>query len=242
MNRPSAASRRCILGVFAHPDDETSSSAGTFARYAREGSDIYVVAATRGELGTLGTGGLVIEREDLPAVREAELKAVLEMLGAHPPFFLGYRDQELASADFQELCGRVLSIMEEVRPDAVITFGPSGISRHEDHVAIHRAAVEAFKRYSEAGDGAARLFYVAIPEEAVERFELDVDPVETSPTVIVDIAEHKALKLQALRSYTSQEDAQELADMFEETAFDTEAFHQALPRVPDGQVSGGFWE
>ena len=29
--------RRCILGVFAHPDDETSGCAGTFAKYARQG-------------------------------------------------------------------------------------------------------------------------------------------------------------------------------------------------------------
>ena len=242
MDAAAAASRRCILGVFAHPDDETSSSAGTFARYSREGVDVYVASATRGELGTLGTGGLVIERADLPAVREAELTAVLEMLGAHPPFFLGYRDQELGSADFQEVCGRVLSIMEEVSPDVVITFGPSGISRHEDHLAIHRAAAEAFKRYSETGAGTPRLFYVAIPEEAVERFELDVDPMETSPTVVVDIAEHKALKLKALRSYRSQEDAQELAEIFDDSAFDIEGYHQAFPPVPDGHVSGGFWE
>ena len=26
--------RRCILGVFAHPDDETSCAGGTFSRYA----------------------------------------------------------------------------------------------------------------------------------------------------------------------------------------------------------------
>jgi LmbE family N-acetylglucosaminyl deacetylase len=42
-------SRRCLLGVFAHPDDETSCAAGTFARYAREGVAVYVVTATRGE-------------------------------------------------------------------------------------------------------------------------------------------------------------------------------------------------
>lgn len=41
--------RRCILGVFAHPDDETSCAGGTFSRYAREGVAVYVVTATRGE-------------------------------------------------------------------------------------------------------------------------------------------------------------------------------------------------
>ena len=234
--------RRCILGVFAHPDDETSSSAGTFVRYAREGVDIYVATATRGERGTLGTGGVVIDRRELPAVREAELRTVLEMVGGHPPVFLDYRDQELSAADFEEVVGRVLSVMEEVRPDRVITFGPSGISNHDDHVMIHRAALEAFKRYAASNDTEPRLFYVALPEEVAKRFELELHPLEASPTVIVDIREHKALKIEALRSYRSQEDAQVLADMGESSDFDVEAYHQVLPPAADGQVSDGFWE
>src|SRR5262249_13884823 len=73
------SARRCILAVFAHPDDETSTAAGTFIKYAREGVEIHVVTATRGECGELGTGDLKIERRDLPAVREAELRAVLAL-------------------------------------------------------------------------------------------------------------------------------------------------------------------
>ena len=85
MHQPT---RRCILAVFAHPDDETSAAAGTFIQYAREGVDIHVVTATRGEHGALGTGDLKIARRDLPAVREAELRAVLALYGAHPPILL----------------------------------------------------------------------------------------------------------------------------------------------------------
>ncbi len=97
------STRRCILAVFAHPDDETSAAAGTLTKYAREGVDIHVVTATRGERGDLGTGDLRIERRDLPAVREAELRAVLALYGAHPPILLDYRDQELITADFETL-------------------------------------------------------------------------------------------------------------------------------------------
>ena len=76
--------RRCILGVFAHPDDETSCAGGTFSRYARAGVDVYVATATRGEQGMLGTHGQEVTREDLPRVREAELRTVLHMYGAKP--------------------------------------------------------------------------------------------------------------------------------------------------------------
>ena len=45
---------RCrLLGVFAHPDDETFCAGGTFARYAEQGAEIMVVSATRGQAGQI---------------------------------------------------------------------------------------------------------------------------------------------------------------------------------------------
>ena len=234
--------KRVILGVFAHPDDETSGCGGTFARYAREGVEVFNVTATRGELGTLGTGGLRIEREELPRVRERELRGALERYGANPPIILGYRDQEVKDADPKELTGKVYGVMAEVAPDVVITFGPLGISRHDDHVALHRAAVAAFERYRKEAEKPARLFYVAIPGEFLDEGELDLDGPEVDPTHCVDITETREVKLAALRGYASQEDAQQLAAMFEERAIPAEWFHQAIP-PPDrsGGVVEGFW-
>jgi len=60
--------RRCILGVFAHPDDETSCAEGPSAGMPAKAW----TSATRGERGALGTHGQVVTREDLPRVREAE--------------------------------------------------------------------------------------------------------------------------------------------------------------------------
>ena len=46
--------KRVILGVFAHPDDETSGCGGTFTRYAREGVEVFNVTATRGSWARWG--------------------------------------------------------------------------------------------------------------------------------------------------------------------------------------------
>jgi LmbE family N-acetylglucosaminyl deacetylase len=40
-----------ILVVLAHPDDETFGMGGTLALYARRGVKVYLVCATRGEVG-----------------------------------------------------------------------------------------------------------------------------------------------------------------------------------------------
>jgi LmbE family N-acetylglucosaminyl deacetylase len=240
MHQPA---RRCILAVFAHPDDETSAAAGTMSKYAREGVDIHVVTATRGELGELGTGDLKIERCDLPAVRETELRAVLELYGANPPMLLGYRDQGLLAADFETLTQGVLRAMVTVQPDVVITFGPSGISNHDDHKVIHRATTEAFHRYHQTIASAARLYYVAIPQEVAAQFEFELHPSELTLSVSINITEEKPLKLQGLRTYRSQADAQALAVIFESDQFSQEWFYQAYPEVsPTAPSASGFWD
>ncbi|MBI3743601.1 MAG: PIG-L family deacetylase [Chloroflexi bacterium] len=233
--------KRVILAVFAHPDDETSAAGATMARYVREGVDVHVATATRGELGALGTNGLVITREDLPKVREQELRSVLQIYGANPPILFGYRDQEVERAPFEEVIAKILAVMRLVQPDVVITFGPLGISRHADHVAIHMATVDAFHRYRHATDREPRLFFTSIPAETAERFELNLFGPEVNPTVLIDTKETVALKVKALRTYRSQEDAQWLAEVFEKQAPAVEAFHQAYPPIANGEVANGFW-
>ena len=165
-----------ILGVYAHPDDESAGSGGTFAKYAAEGVQVHVITATRGELGALGTRGYSVTREELPSVREAELRSALRMLGTEPPILLGYRDQELQEADFDEVVGKISSVMSNVQPDVVVTFGPTGITRHSDHVTVHKATLEAFHRHL-ASSGHAKLYYFAIPKEIAEEFDLKAEVV-----------------------------------------------------------------
>ena len=241
MGHPHAAGPRRILAVFAHPDDETSVAGGTIARSVQEGVEVTVITATRGEWGTLGTGGMTIAREELPAVREAELRAVMQLYGAHPPVFLGYEDAKMAEADLTTAVQRVTAQMERVQPDVVITWGPTGMSRHPDHIAVHRAAFEAFHAY--AASAPARLFYAALPMDVARRFEAEIEGPEAAPTVRIDITAYLKTKAQALRIYRSQEDAQAIAEVLEQAPSWTtsEYFHQAYP-ASNGAPKSTLWE
>ena len=42
-----------LLAVLAHPDDETFGTGGTLALYSRRGVKVYLVCATRGEVGAM---------------------------------------------------------------------------------------------------------------------------------------------------------------------------------------------
>ena len=76
-----------------------------------------MATATRGEQGMLGTNGQVVTRADLPRVREAELRTVLQLYGARPPIFLGYRDREMAYANADELTAKIAAVMAAIKPD-----------------------------------------------------------------------------------------------------------------------------
>ena len=212
MNNTNTYINKSILGIFAHPDDETSGAGCTFTKFARMGANVTVITATRGELGTLGTGDLSVSREQLPGVRENELRQVLALFGANPPILLGYKDQEVQHEETEVIAGTLLNYMKRIEPDVVITFGPQGISKHSDHIAIHNASLSAFNFYKLDIAKKVNLLYIAIPETVAKEFDLDIDGPEIKPNVYVPARDDINVKIKALRTYKSQEDAQEFAE------------------------------
>jgi LmbE family N-acetylglucosaminyl deacetylase len=144
------ASGARLLGVFAHPDDETFCAGGLFARYAKRGADTLVVSATRGEAGQIRDAS-VATRRTIAAVREAELRLACDRLGVSSVRCLDYVDGTLADAEFGSLVGDVTNVVREFRPDVVISFGPDGGYGHPDHIAISAATTAACEQADDGG-------------------------------------------------------------------------------------------
>ena len=150
------AGGRCrLLGVFAHPDDETFCAGGTFARYAGQGAEIMVVSATRGQAGQIRDAAAGTRRT-IGAVREAELRLACQRLGITRVRCLDHVDGTLADAGFPALVDEVAEVIGEFRPDAVITFGPDGGYGHPDHVTISAVTTAACQRAAGPGPGSDR--------------------------------------------------------------------------------------
>jgi LmbE family N-acetylglucosaminyl deacetylase len=132
-----------LLGVFAHPDDETLGVGGTLAKYAAEGVDTYLVTATRGERGWMGPPQEDPGLEAMARIREAELKAAARALGICHISFLDYIDGDLDQAPHDEVVGKIVREIRRVKPQVVITFPPDGIYGHPDHIAISQFATAA---------------------------------------------------------------------------------------------------
>ena len=140
-----------ILGVFAHPDDETG-AAGTLAAYALgRGAVVANVYCTRGEGGgnMVGTQGGAA----LGVLREIELRQCLATLGIQRCFFLGQTDfaytESLAITlekwGHEETLGNLVRIVRALRPEIILTMNPApNPGQHGNHQAAGILAIEAF--------------------------------------------------------------------------------------------------
>jgi LmbE family N-acetylglucosaminyl deacetylase len=131
-----------LMGIWAHPDDESFGMAGTMARARSAGQRVAIVCATRGEEGKIADPALATP-ENLGEVRERELRAACAAVGVSDVSFLDYRDGHLAEADPDQAVGRIVFHLRRFRPDVVVTFPPNGGYGHPDHMAIHRFALAA---------------------------------------------------------------------------------------------------
>jgi LmbE family N-acetylglucosaminyl deacetylase len=131
-----------VVGIFAHPDDEVFCAGGTIAKWAAAGSEATVVSATRGETGQI-RDSTIASRRTLGQVREQELRKACERLGAAGTITLDHVDGQLAEVAPDVLIDEITTLLDELRPDAVITFGHDGAYGHPDHVAIGIATIGA---------------------------------------------------------------------------------------------------
>lgn len=205
-----------LLLIVPHPDDEVFGAGALLARTAAAGGRVAVLTLTKGAAGrTLG----LATREELPRVREAELREALDTLGVADVTVADYQDYVpdddrgmpphagLVTVPEEELLDLMVTTIERTRPRAVLTFPPNGSNGHPDHVVTSRLATEAVKRSAHRVDA---LYYYAsdkpfggpqrpgfLPEERMHALRL-------APTHRLEAGEELALKLSAMACYRTQ--------------------------------------
>ncbi len=127
-----------LLGVFAHPDDESLLAGGVLAQHAAAHARTAVVTMTWAP--------------DSP--RASELADALRALGAGAPRMLGYGDARneraapgrprLVDAPLDEVVAALVQQIRSFRPDIVVTHDALGqLTGHPDHRRTHQAALLA---------------------------------------------------------------------------------------------------
>lgn len=157
-----------VMTIWAHPDDETYLVGGLSAALTDAGHRVVCVTATRGEAGV--TSREPVSDVPLAQVRSAELEAALRVLGIEEHHWLDYPDGGCADVDTTEAVDRITAILDDVRPDTLITFGPDGFTGHPDHRTVSR-----WSDLAAAGSSREPRVLHAVAREEVADRELDED-------------------------------------------------------------------
>jgi LmbE family N-acetylglucosaminyl deacetylase len=227
-----AQARTTLLTVFAHPDDESfGAAAAVAAQRVAAGAQLHGLWFTRGEHGQTSIDPPPSAHE-LARLREQDLREVAALIGYHSVDIRDYEDGTLDQVtDLEEL---ILAKLRELSPSVVLTFGPAGITRHADHMAVHRATTSAFQRARTDGVPVRELYYDAVPNHVALRMGIADEP-DGNPNTLIDVAQTQHFKISALRLHARHiADAAERLAGIEQRPQPVETLFRAWPPVPPG--------
>jgi mycothiol S-conjugate amidase len=152
------------LAVHAHPDDESSKGAATYAKYVSEGAEVLVVSCTGGERGDVQNPDLeprAMADRDMAGLRRLEMRRAQAIMGiAHR--WLGYVDSGLPEGYTRDRADELLpancfarvplefaaeplvGIIREFRPQVLVTYDETGGYPHPDHIRCHELSIYAW--------------------------------------------------------------------------------------------------
>ena len=246
-----------VLAVFAHPDDEGFGAGGTLAMLVERGHRLTLVCATNGDVGEISDPALATP-ETLWQVRQQELRDAMDVTGLSDLRFLNYRDSGMAGTEDNEhhaslyqapadkVVGQIRDVIQEVRPEVVITHDPTGGYGHPDHITISHhttAAVEEFCPDS-------LLYYLCFPRSVFQRMwqkmiDLGIKPpfggddvglmgtAEDEVTTVKNISEFLTIKKDSLNCHRTQIESDgpfsKLPEDFIDEIMSTEYFYLVQP-------------
>lgn len=194
-----------VVGIFAHPDDEAFGPSGLLATFAKEGRDVYIIDVTKGDAGQ----NLSDKTNELQEIREEELAASIKTLGIKKAYFLDFKDGTLSNNLYHDVANKLQELLEELKPEIVITLEPRGVSGHLDHIAVSMITTYVFKKLPFIKE----LWYFCFTQEARrinERYLQDyfvyLPPGYKKEDIIktIDVSDVWDQKIEAMKHHESQ--------------------------------------
>lgn len=201
-----------LLVTVAHPDDEAFGCGSVLAHATASGMESVVACATRGELGEMAPGlsHCHPSHEQMGRLREAELRTAASILGAGRVEVLGWVDSgmegepadgSLAAADPAEVEAAIAAVIEDVRPQVVVTLDAS--DGHRDHAVVRDATLAAVARTARRPE---RVYLWCLPRSLLSEFSgvPTLGTPDEDVTTVVDVAAHLEQRWEAMRAHRSQ--------------------------------------
>ena len=179
-----------LLVIAPHPDDEVLGTAGTMARFARQGGDVTV--------GTIAAHMPPLYSKEVHERTVEEAKQAHRLLGVKESIFLDNPAVLLGKIDVPEFNGMVFNIIKKVSPDVLLM---PYVDRHVDHRMVFEACMVA-SRPVDVG----RNIKICAAYETISETHWNAPHLEPNftPNWCIDITDYIDLKIDAMRCYQSQ--------------------------------------
>ena len=183
-----------VLFIGAHPDDFEYFCAGTFARYARQGHELYVAIATNGNIGS----HIHETKEEIAAIRLEEAKEACALIGAKL-IWMDFDDEYLI--DSRETRDAFIDVVRLAMPDVIFTtnkmndYNPDhDIAGYMAFIARINATIPLIKTKHNPTKKIPPMFYC--PPTGLANFQ---------PEYFVDISDEFETKLNMWKCHKSQQ-------------------------------------
>jgi len=187
-------SKKKILIIAAHPDDEVLGCFGTVARLVKEGYEAYTLILGEGK--TSRDEQRVIEnKKNEIEVLNAEIQKANDTIGIKKVFVESFADNRFDSVDLLDIIKVISKVKEEVKPDIIFTHYEHDLNI--DHQLTYKAVITASRPME---DECVKEIYSF---EILSSTEWNY-PLSFSPDTYFDISDTVDLKIQAMKEYTSE--------------------------------------
>lgn len=145
--------RNILLIVLTHGDD-VASIAPILPKYSAEGHTIYYA---------IFPGAQTAARYDEGGLQKENVDCGARVLGIKESFILGGPGGD--GVDTQKVVAqRLIEIINQTKPDAIITWGPDGLTGHGRHIMVGNVVTRLFQQQSLLKHKPRKLYYIAYPE------------------------------------------------------------------------------
>ena len=226
-----------LMIIVPHPDDEVFSTGGILSKMADADKPTATLTLTKGGSGrTLG----LCEPEELPALREKELNASLDVLGVTYRHILDFPDGSLKDVPEAKIVPEISTRIDALEPRVIVTFPPNGSNGHFDHVTTHQLVMKALEASKHS---IQRLYYFASdkPYGGAPRNNFlppeEVAAQQLAPTHYIPVGDSIENKLRAMGQYETQSRSVTAFMRNIPRRIMLESFHRAQPAYPQDQGS-----
>lgn len=219
-----------ILGIWAHPDDETFCSGGLMILAQANGQRIGCITATKGESGIYHPEQW--SAEEIVQTRTKELETAQNIIGVRERHQLGFVDGACKDVVDNKVLKQLLPIIESFQPDTILTFASDGITGHDDHKSVSRWARLAVEEYAKP----VKIFCAVTSKDAYETY---LQPMDEYLNIFFNIDKPKLYTREScdlalsLQDKTSRQKCRALQAMQSQTSdmfaqFPTDYIYQAF--------------